>query len=55
MQMFARPVHHWGYFLLASLGTDEAAKVRRSHVAEAVANYPAFKTSVETLFEKFEF
>ena len=55
LQMCARPVHHWGYFLLASLGTDEAEKVRRSHVAEAVADYPVFKKNVETLFGKFEF
>ena len=31
LQMFKRPVHHWGYFLLGSLGTDEGEKVRRSH------------------------
>ena len=33
LQMCGRPVHHWDFFLLASLGTEEAEKVRRSHVA----------------------
>ena len=53
--MRGRPVHHWGFFLLASLGTEEAEKVLRSHVAESVADYPTFKRGVETLFAKFEF
>ena len=54
LQMWSRPVHHWGNFL-ASLGNDEAEKVRRSHVADVVADYPLFKQSVETLFGKFKF
>ena len=54
LQSCGRPVHHWGFFLLASLGTEEAEQVRRSHVAESVADYPTFKKGVET-FEKFEF
>ena len=29
LRMCARPVHHWGYFLMASLGAEEAEKVRR--------------------------
>ena len=53
--MCARPVHYWGYFFLASLGSSESKKVRRSHVAESVADYAAFKKDVETLFGKFEF
>ena len=53
--MCGRPVHHWGCFLLASLGTEETEKVRRSQVAESVADYPTFKKGVETLFAKFEF
>ena len=53
--MCAGPVHHLGFFLLASLGTEEAEKVRRSHVAESVADYATFKKGVETLFGKFEF
>ena len=52
--MCGRPVHHWGFFL-ASLGTEKAEKVRRSHVAESVADYHTFKKGVETLFAKFEF
>ena len=53
--MCSRPVHHWGYFLFDSLGTDEAEKVRRSHVADNVADYLLFKQGIETLFKKFEF
>ena len=53
--MCARPVHHWGYFLMASLGAEEAEKVRRSHVADAIADYAKFKSGVEALFGKFEF
>ena len=55
LQMCARFAHHWCYFLLASLGTKEAGKVRRSHVAEVVADYATFKKGVKTLFGKFEF
>ena len=39
LRMCARPVHHWGYFLMASLGAEEAEKVRRSHLADAIADY----------------
>lgn len=45
----------WGYFLLASLGTEKAENMRRSHVAKSVADYATFKSDVITLFEKFEF
>ena len=55
LRMCVRPVYHMGYFLLASLGTEEAKKVRRSLVAESVADYLTFKKGVETLFKKFEF
>ena len=55
LQMCGCTVHHWGFILLASLSTEEAKKVRRSHVAESVADYPTFKKGVETLFAKFEF
>ena len=55
LRMSSRPVQHWGFFLLASLGTEEAEKVRQSHVAESVADYPTFKKGVETLFAKFKF
>ena len=37
--MCARPVHNWGYFLMASLGAEEAENVRRSHLADAIADY----------------
>ena len=53
--MCARPVHHWGYFLMASLGAEEAEKVRRSHLADDIADYAKFKSGVEALFGTFEF
>ena len=53
--MCARPVHHWGYFLMASLGAEEAEKVRRSHLVDAIADYAKFKSGFEALFGKFEF
>lgn len=53
--MCGRRVHHWNYFLHASLGTGKTEKVRLSHVAESVADYPEFKTGVESLLEKFKF
>ena len=54
-RMCARPVHHWGYFLMASLGAEKAKKVRRSHLADAIADYAKFKSGVEALFNIFEF
>ena len=53
--MCARPVHHWGYFLMVTLGAQKAEKVRRSHFADAIADYAKFKSGVEALFGKFEF
>ena len=55
LRMCARPVHHWGYFLMASLGAEEAEKVRRSHLADVIADYAKFKSGVEALFGTFEF
>ena len=55
LRISARPVYHWGYLLLASLGTNKFEKVRRSHLATAVADYSAFNNGVETLFGKFQF
>ena len=55
LRMCASPVHHWGYFLMASLGAEEAEKVRRSHLADAIAYYAKFKSGVEALFGTFEF
>ena len=40
---------------MASLGAEEAEKVRRSHLADTIADYAKFKSSVEALFGKFEF
>ena len=40
---------------MASLGAEEAEKVRRSHLADTIPDYPKFNSGVETLFEKFEF
>ena len=55
LQMCTRPVQHWGYFLLGSLGTYEGEKVHRSHVVDLVGDYAAFKQGVETIFGKYEF
>ena len=55
LRLCGRSVHRWGYFLMASFGSEEAEKVRRSHLADAIADYPKFKSGVETLFGKFEF
>ena len=40
---------------MASLGAEEAEKVRRSHLADVIADYAKFKSGVEALFGKFEF
>ena len=55
LRMCARPVYHWGYFLMASLGAEKAEKVQRSHLADTIADYQKFKSGVEALFGKFEF
>ena len=55
LQMCTRPVHHWGYFILGSLSTDEGEKVRRFHVVDLVGDYAAFKQGVETIFKQYEF
>ena len=54
LRMYTRPVHHWGYFLMASLGAEEAEKVRRSHLADTIADYQNIKSGVDVLFGKFE-
>ena len=46
LRMCARPVHHWGYFFMASLGAEEAEKVWRSHLADAIADSAKFKSGV---------
>ena len=48
-------MHHWGYFLMASLGAEEAEKDRRSHLADAIADYAKIKSGVKALFGKFKF
>ena len=53
--MCARPVYHWGYFLMASLGAEEAEKVRRSYLTDVIEDYAKFKDRVKALFGKFEF
>ena len=40
---------------MASLGAEEAEKVRRSHFADAIADYAKSRSSVKALFGKFEF
>ena len=55
MRMCVRPVHYWGYFLMASLGAEEAEKIRGSHFADDIADYAKFKSGVEVLFGTFEF
>ena len=40
---------------MASLGAENAEKVRRSQFANAIADYATFKNGVESLFGKFEF
>ena len=40
---------------MASLDAEEVEKVRRSHLAEVIADYAKFKSGVEALFCKFEF
>ena len=39
LRICMRLVHHWGYFLMASLGAEEAEKLRRSHLADTIADY----------------
>ena len=43
LQMCERPVHHWGYCLMASLGEEEAENLRRSYLPDAIADYAMFK------------
>ena len=50
-----RPRSRWAYFVLSWLGSEEAEKVRRSHVADSVADYEKFREGVTTLFGRFEF
>jgi hypothetical protein len=50
-----RPRSRWAYFVLSWLGSEEAEKVRRSHVADSVADYAKFRDGLTTIFGRFEF
>ena len=50
-----RPRSRWAYFVLSWLGSEEAEKVRRSHVADSVADYEKFRDGLTTIFGRFEF
>jgi hypothetical protein len=50
-----RPRNRWAYFVLSWLGSEEAEKVRRSHVADSVADYDKFRAGLTTIFGRFEF
>ncbi len=50
-----RPRSRWAYFVLSWLGSKEAEKVRRSHVADSVADYEKFREGLNTIFGRFEF
>ena len=55
LELCGRPRDRWGIFVLQWLGIDEGDKVRRSHLAEKVHDYAAFKEGLITLFGRFEF
>ena len=55
LTLFSRPRDRWGYFVLAWLGSDEAEKVRRSHVADSIASFEKFREGLIALFGRFEF
>ena len=55
MTLCNRPRSRWAYFVLSWLGSEEAEKVRRSHVADSVADYEKFREGLNTIFGRFEF
>ena len=55
LTLCSRPRDRWGFFVLAWLGSEEAEKVRRSHVADTVASYENFRNGLIALFGRFEF
>ena len=55
LTLCSRPRDRWGFFVLAWLGSEEAEKVRRSHVADTVALYEKFRDGLIGLFGRFEF
>ena len=50
-----RPRDCWGFFILDWLGSEEAEKVRNSHIVDAVADYCTFRKGLVSLFGRFEF
>ena len=50
-----RPCDRWGFFVLSWLGSEEAKKVRRSHVVDSFAKYDTFRDGLIALFGRFEF
>ena len=50
-----RPRDRWGFFVHACLGSEEAEKVRRSHVADTVGSYEKFREKLIALFGRVEF
>ena len=50
-----RPRSRWAYFVLSWLGSEEAEKVRRSHIADSIADYEKFRDGITTIFGRFEF
>ena len=55
LRLCSRSRHRWGFFVLAWLGSEEADKVRRSHVVDTVASYEKFRDGLIALFGRFEF
>ena len=51
----SRPRDLWVFFVFAWLGSEEAEKVRRLHVADTVASYKNFRDRLIALFGRFEF
>ena len=55
LTLCSRPRDRWGFFVLAWLGSQEAEKVRRSHIADFVASYEKCREGLIALFGRFEF
>ena len=55
LTLCSRHRDRWGFFVLAWRGSEEAEKVRQSHVADTVASYKKFRDGLIALFGRFEF
>ena len=55
LQLYGRPRARWGLFVMSWLGFAESNKVRRSHIADDVAEYDKFREGLLTLFGRHEF